>query len=64
MSDIFFHELGMPAPDRPRRRADPGGCILFAPRRRRAYGALLLHGGTGTFPLTRRVLAVPWWQVC
>ena len=29
-----------------------------------ADGALLLHGGTGTFPLTRRVLAVPWWRVC
>lgn len=27
-------------------------------------GALLLHGGTETFPLTRRVLAVPWWRVC
>jgi hypothetical protein len=27
-------------------------------------GAPLLHGGTGTIPLTRRVLAVPWWQVC
>lgn len=29
-----------------------------------ADGALLLHGGAETFPLTRRVLAVPWWQVC
>jgi predicted AAA+ superfamily ATPase len=27
-------------------------------------GALLLYGGTAVFPLTRRVLAVPWWQVC
>jgi len=27
-------------------------------------GALLLHGGAETFPLTRRVLAVPWWRVC
>ena len=27
-------------------------------------GALLLHGGTETFPLTRRVLAAPWWRVC
>lgn len=27
-------------------------------------GALLLHGGTDTFPLTGRVLAVPWWRVC
>jgi predicted AAA+ superfamily ATPase len=26
-------------------------------------GALLLHGGTETFPLTRRVLAAPWWRV-
>lgn len=26
-------------------------------------GALLLHGGTEIFPLTRRVLAVPWWKV-
>jgi len=29
-----------------------------------ADGALLLHGGAETFPLTRRVLAVPWWRVC
>ena len=29
-----------------------------------APGGLLLHGGTETFPLTRRVLAVPWWVVC
>lgn len=29
-----------------------------------ADGALLLHGGSETFPLTRRVLAVPWWRVC
>ena len=28
-----------------------------------ADGALLLHGGDQTFPLTRRVLAVPWWKV-
>ena len=27
-------------------------------------GALLLHNGAETFPLTRRVLAVPWWRVC
>lgn len=27
-------------------------------------GALLLYGGTETFPLTARVLAVPWWRVC
>ena len=27
-------------------------------------GALLLCGGTGTFPLTKRVLAVPWWRIC
>ncbi len=26
-------------------------------------GALLLHGGDDVFPLTRRVLAVPWWKV-
>jgi len=26
-------------------------------------GALLVHGGDETFPLTRRVLAVPWWKV-
>ncbi len=26
-------------------------------------GALLLYGGDDTFPLTRRVLAVPWWKV-
>ncbi len=29
-----------------------------------ADGALLLYDGTDTFPLTRRVLAVPWWRVC
>lgn len=29
----------------------------------RASGALLLHAGKETFPLTRRVLAAPWWQV-
>lgn len=29
-----------------------------------ADGALLLHGGAETFPLTRRVLATPWWRVC
>jgi len=29
-----------------------------------ADGGLLLHGGTETFPLTQRVLAVPWWRVC
>lgn len=28
-----------------------------------ADGALLLHGGAETFPLTRRVLAAPWWKV-
>ena len=27
-------------------------------------GALLLHGGEDTFPLSRRVLAAPWWRVC
>ncbi|HET9389724.1 MAG TPA: hypothetical protein VFO44_08765 [Steroidobacteraceae bacterium] len=27
-------------------------------------GALLLYAGTETFPLTRRVLAVPWWRIC
>jgi predicted AAA+ superfamily ATPase len=29
-----------------------------------ADGALLLHGGAETYPLTRRVLAAPWWAVC
>ena len=29
-----------------------------------ADGALLLHAGTETFPLTPRVLATPWWAVC
>lgn len=29
-----------------------------------ADGALLLHGGAEAFPLTRRVLAAPWWMVC
>lgn len=28
-----------------------------------ADGALLLHGGDDTFPLTRRVLAAPWWKM-
>jgi predicted AAA+ superfamily ATPase len=27
-------------------------------------GGLLLYGGSETFPLTPRVLAVPWWRVC
>ncbi len=27
-------------------------------------GALLLHGGAEIFPLSRRVLAAPWWSVC
>ena len=27
-------------------------------------GGLLLYGGTDTYPLTRRVLAAPWWRVC
>lgn len=27
-------------------------------------GALLLYCGCETFPLTQRVLAVPWWRVC
>lgn len=27
-------------------------------------GGLLLYAGTETFPLTKRVLAVPWWAVC
>jgi predicted AAA+ superfamily ATPase len=31
---------------------------------RLADGALLIHGGSETFPLTRRVLAAPWWRVC
>jgi len=26
-------------------------------------GPLLLHGGETCFPLTRRVLAAPWWRV-
>jgi predicted AAA+ superfamily ATPase len=29
-----------------------------------ADGALLLYGGAEAFPLTRRVLAAPWWMVC
>jgi len=29
-----------------------------------ASGGLLLHGGTETFPLTKRVLAAPWWRLC
>jgi len=29
-----------------------------------ADGGLLLHGGDELFPLTRRVLAAPWWMVC
>jgi predicted AAA+ superfamily ATPase len=29
-----------------------------------ADGGLLLYDGTETFPLTRRVLAVPWWRAC
>lgn len=29
-----------------------------------AAGALLLYGGRETFPLTKGVLAAPWWAVC
>jgi hypothetical protein len=29
----------------------------------RSDGGLLLYGGSETFPLTRRVLAAPWWRV-
>ncbi len=29
-----------------------------------ADGALLVYTGSEAFPLTRRVLAVPWWMVC
>jgi hypothetical protein len=29
-----------------------------------AEGGLLLHAGEEAFPLTRRVWAAPWWQVC
>lgn len=29
-----------------------------------ADGALLLHTGAETFPVSKRVLAVPWWRVC
>jgi hypothetical protein len=29
-----------------------------------ADGALLLYGGAEAFPLTRRVLAAPWWMAC
>ncbi len=28
-----------------------------------ADGVLLIYGGNETFPLTRRVLATPWWRV-
>ena len=28
-----------------------------------ADGGLLLYDGSETFPLTRRVLAAPWWRV-
>jgi predicted AAA+ superfamily ATPase len=27
-------------------------------------GGLLVYAGSETFPLTTRVLAVPWWRVC
>jgi hypothetical protein len=33
------------------------------PRSRRNRTLLLLHGGDETFPLARRVLAVPRWKV-
>lgn len=29
-----------------------------------AVGGLLLYGGDEIFPISRRVLAVPWWRVC
>jgi predicted AAA+ superfamily ATPase len=30
----------------------------------RCDGGLLLHAGEEAFPLTRRVWAASWWQVC
>ena len=38
--------------------------LIKAPKLYWSDSALLLHSGTDTFPLTRRVLAAPWWQVC
>ena len=31
---------------------------------RRARGGLLLYNGEEIFPLSKRVLAAPWWLVC
>jgi hypothetical protein len=45
--------------------ADAKGLEAFLDEYARATdGALLLYGGTEAFPLTRRVLAAPWWMVC
>jgi hypothetical protein len=30
---------------------------------RKVDGGLMLYGGSEIFPLTRHVLAVPWWKV-
>lgn len=29
-----------------------------------SVGGVLLYGGSETYPLTRRVIAVPWWRAC
>ena len=45
--------------------ADAEGLEAFLDERPgRTDGGLLLHGGADAFPLTRRVLAAPWWWVC
>jgi predicted AAA+ superfamily ATPase len=44
--------------------ADARGLEAFlAEYRDRCDGGLLLYGGEEVFPLTQRVLAVPWWRV-
>jgi hypothetical protein len=30
----------------------------------RLTGALMLYGGDEIYPLTKGVLAVPWWAIC
>lgn len=43
--------------------ADAKGLEAFLDEYDDADGGLLLYDGRETFPLTRRVLAAPWWRL-
>lgn len=44
--------------------ADAAGARLFLEQYDTALGALVVHGGSDTYWLSDRVLAVPWWRIC